>query len=580
MQNAFAYMHNYGKNLTTVKWTEGFNQLSIAINSSNFSNLDTPTINQIIQDSISEWNGKSKISISSTSTIGVGQNGLNEIYFSEDPTIFTGSGIAGVTLITFKENTSEILESDIVINAGISFHAVKTAQLYLGNVVTHELGHFIGLSHSQVHNSSMFYQLSHGQHKVKEDDKAGIYSLYPLANLNKTALTGKIIGGKNHIPIFGAHVEAISESTGKVAASNITNFDGTFKIDGLNKNENYFIYTAPMSKTGITPKYARARFDFCPGSKNYRGSFYQRCEKKYQGYPQIINVKNQTSTDLGNITIRCDLDSPSEFITNKIGNSEFNLKMQTSQGIGNSFVGFFTKDEAMGEVKEEFLKVDLSDQILNQNDGDLFLEFKITNQALYSPYVVQVAYERIDGLLQNYESDPYDIESDGTYNSDKIVRIPIDLINQENNVFNLRIKPFSVTSTLDAVTAVDERLFPSAQSFSDKLYFYFVNASIVRSNLVTNSNDKYNPRVSSIIDNSSCTDAPNTYALSEAYLTAKSDDDGRKIEKATSCGSIDTNTRGGGPGGFLVGLALSFMVATLISKFNSQYHRKHVGNLA
>lgn len=574
-------MHNFGKNLSTVKWADGINDLNIAVNSSNYPDIDETTINQIIQNSIAQWNGKSRINLLTSATIGTNQNGLNEIYFSDDPSIFNGPGVASVTLITFKENTSEILESDIVINSSIQFNSVSMSTLYLGNVLTHELGHLVGLSHSQVHSSSMFYQLSLGQHQLENDDKAGIYSLYPKANLNKTSLSGKIVGGKSLISVFGAHVEAISESTGKVMASSFSDFDGTFKIDGLNKNENYFLYTSPMSKTGANFKYQRARFDFCGGSKNFRGSFFQSCEKKYQGYPQIINVNEQQNIDLGNITIRCDIDSPTDYITSKINQTPFMLPMENSQGIGNSFVGFFTSAEVKAETKEEIFKVDLSAQDFSGSAGDLYLEVKVTNQALYSPFIAKLAYERIDGMIQDYDDEDFEITADGSFNSDQTVRIPIDQNNQLNNIFTFKIKPAqAMTSAFNNINVIDERLFPSAASYADSNFFYLVNASIVRNLAPANVYSKYNSKILTFTDNSSCTDANNTYALSATYLTSTSDEEARKIEKATSCGSIDTDNTGSGPGGFFAGLVLSLLIAQLFSRFNSHKALKHVGNLA
>ena len=54
---------------------------------------------------------------------------------------------------------------------------------YLGDVLSHEMGHFLGLGHSEVFGSTMIFSVFKGQHTIHNDDIAGLDHLY--SHLNK-----------------------------------------------------------------------------------------------------------------------------------------------------------------------------------------------------------------------------------------------------------------------------------------------------------------------------------------------------------------------------------------------------------
>ena len=135
-----------------------------------------------------------------------------------------------VTQINFREHDGVILESDIVFkditladsfSRGVNFVTLPNhySYPYIGSVMTHELGHFLALGHSQIVEASMFYLNRRGQHNVIEDDRAGIQDLYGKKG-NWGSLYGKVIGGRrgNIVGILGTHVKAISMKKGRVVA--------------------------------------------------------------------------------------------------------------------------------------------------------------------------------------------------------------------------------------------------------------------------------------------------------------------------------------------------------------------------
>jgi matrixin len=92
------------------------------------------------------------------------------------------------TSITFDPNTGAIFDADIEINSAQNEFSVSDVDISndLQAVLTHEVGHFLGLDHSVEENATMRanYDLSSlGTRTLSSDDRAGICSIYaPLAD--------------------------------------------------------------------------------------------------------------------------------------------------------------------------------------------------------------------------------------------------------------------------------------------------------------------------------------------------------------------------------------------------------------
>lgn len=91
------------------------------------------------------------------------------------------------TSITFDPLTGAIFDADIEINSFRNEFSLSDTMVSndLQSVLTHEVGHFLGLDHTQVPNATMLadYELSDlGTRTLSSDDAAGICAIYsPMA---------------------------------------------------------------------------------------------------------------------------------------------------------------------------------------------------------------------------------------------------------------------------------------------------------------------------------------------------------------------------------------------------------------
>ena len=573
IQSALGYVHNQTKSGTAVHWSSASPTVDIFVNSANTQGLDESVVQSIANNSVQQWNGISQVYLRKNTTTSTNQSNVNELYFSSDPSVFNGSGVIGVTLVSYKEENGEILEADVLVNDVTTdmfdFSVVSTEQNYLGNVITHELGHFLGLGHGQVVGSTMFYALSKGQYQVADDDKAGLYSTYPNSNSQMGTLSGTIVGGKSLALVFGAHVQALSVKTGKVMGSALSEINGKFKIDGLPINDQYLIYTSPIKQLGLPTNYANIKNNFCEASKSYRGSFFQSCGASAEGFPEAISL-NSSSVNVGNITIRCGLDVPPNYFQNKsVTPNDFDLNSHGALGLGGSFVGFFSNSEMQSSITADHFRLNFSQVDWNSISptANLYVELKISNQIFNSVFKGIVNVKR---KSSNFTVSPdFQQEADGRINIDTVSRFAINRADSSENDFEIKITPESADSSnfQSGIPYSKDIVFPDYTELQDSLYFYLATATIVKDN-GDGTFTQLSSKSDILSDNTQCPDAVNTYSLTNYSANGTSSTSSRK--SGAGCGTVDDtgNSNGGGPGGFMLGLILSFIMASAISRYS------------
>lgn len=94
------------------------------------------------------------------------------------------SDVGATTIVTFKPGSGEIVDADIVFNAREwvwSYDDSDPHALSLGGVAAHEIGHLLGLGHSEVEEATMFPMTRLGETSkvsLHDDDITGAEFLY------------------------------------------------------------------------------------------------------------------------------------------------------------------------------------------------------------------------------------------------------------------------------------------------------------------------------------------------------------------------------------------------------------------
>jgi hypothetical protein len=94
------------------------------------------------------------------------------------------------TSVTFDTSTGDIMDADIVLykDAGSWTTDGKSGKIDVYSVMLHEVGHFLGLSHSILYNSSVMYpvaELNNIKDSLYDDDIWGAAALYDSSELPK-----------------------------------------------------------------------------------------------------------------------------------------------------------------------------------------------------------------------------------------------------------------------------------------------------------------------------------------------------------------------------------------------------------
>jgi len=141
-------------------WTT--DEVRVAIG--DFDGLDRAQVRRIVQRSMDAWNATGAgpmLSIDDDNVVDVAEHdGVNVLLFVDHGWGFDDEEL-GRTLSTSVERTGEIVDADIVMNVEHYDFSIDevAASFDLQTVITHELGHLLGIRHLSDEEATMFIRI-------------------------------------------------------------------------------------------------------------------------------------------------------------------------------------------------------------------------------------------------------------------------------------------------------------------------------------------------------------------------------------------------------------------------------------
>lgn len=240
------------------------------------SNEPLPTI---VERSLQHWENIANVEFevvyteaTDVSPAGLRGDGVNLITIADTPDnilFFDAEADTAAKTRIFYNGKGQIVEGDIVLNPYQLFSDDGTAGTFdLEAALTHEIGHLLGLGHSEINGSTMqghhakngIYSLPVSAFRsLSDDDIAGARTLYGAA-LNEEALeccgavNGKFNFGKEKA-VKDIQVWLEESRTGRIAAGTVADINGTFTLEGIPGGKyNLFLQSLPDASEAKTRK--------------------------------------------------------------------------------------------------------------------------------------------------------------------------------------------------------------------------------------------------------------------------------------------------------------------------------------
>ena len=311
----------------SIQWSTALNTNPVTVLTQNQTATGRLTeIEQTITQSLAVWTGVTGTlllpgtftPLTRTATQNAcGADGLNSICFDQLDTAFTPGVLAFTRVITadvtglqigssaVSTEPGQILDADIYFSPGDSnttfaspLELPASPKAYdLESLLTHELGHFLGFSHSAVWSAMMYpYAPAPGtisgtrpatqqpDAPLGDDDRTGLRILYadPADTLHQGSISGRITPANPlALPtsppgvtgVFGAQVVAVDTATGAVIGATLggwscvapgpAQLDGTYQIGGLPVGSSYTVYAEALNGAADPSQFNNALTSLC-----------------------------------------------------------------------------------------------------------------------------------------------------------------------------------------------------------------------------------------------------------------------------------------------------------------------------
>ncbi len=254
-----AYTFSHTSEGVVQRWRSSDLKVQYYLNQGGYSKIDKGVLATIVQDCFNSWQNNPLCGLSfsymgQTSKAVVGSDGNNLVIFDSQTTDGfqvsqkAGASTIGLTWRTYYTDTGEIADADIIFNEQFTFTATEKTDLSrklinLRDVLTHEIGHLVGLNHTYLETATMWPYAADGQASLAPDDSAGAGALYPTSTFSTTrdSITGTVKDFEGN-PLFGVFISAIPTGSTGETVSAISLEGGHYNISGLPRSGSYRLH--------------------------------------------------------------------------------------------------------------------------------------------------------------------------------------------------------------------------------------------------------------------------------------------------------------------------------------------------
>lgn len=282
------YLAGSGNN-TPVVFADSDVNITLNYDQGNLGSRSNAEIDALVNQAITLWNNintatiklaqghdlSEDVTVSNFSSVfNSYTDGLNPVIYDSNGEIIDAifgigakNNILGFAASGYKSDTARLTEGRAVINGALS-----VSDTTLGVAFAHELGHFLGLDHTQLDGSQglspsnypLMYPIAfRSQISAHEDDVAALTDLYPSANTNN--YYGELRGRFQDLdttPILGANIWAQELSSGKVYSK---------VSDYLTQGTGYFSMLLPTGTYSLHAESIQSNFNAASRVGPYTG---------------------------------------------------------------------------------------------------------------------------------------------------------------------------------------------------------------------------------------------------------------------------------------------------------------------
>jgi uncharacterized protein (TIGR03437 family) len=161
-------------------------------------------------------------------------------------------GALAVTVISAAPSvggvaTGDVTDTDIIINPAFAFSTDSSTSYDLQAVITHELGHSLGLNHTNLVGATMFQYSFLPERYLSSDETSFAAAVYPAKTTSLGTLSGKVVASDG-TPVQSGLVTVIDTVAGSSLGA-LTAADGTWSVQA--PPGSYVVYADAMTSTSL-----------------------------------------------------------------------------------------------------------------------------------------------------------------------------------------------------------------------------------------------------------------------------------------------------------------------------------------